>query len=67
MAKYWFVEGTFGWFICITANKKAARSQGVNEFGYGNTRTVREATPEEIADYRQQRPGALEEGEGEND
>lgn len=49
--KIYYVASPHYWILVKAANKRAARSAGVNEFGRGWVTTVREGTPEEEAYY----------------
>jgi hypothetical protein len=53
-ARNYYVEGT-GWFVVSTANKKRAHSIGVEEYGRGNVRCVREATQDETESFISQK------------
>lgn len=39
------------WFVCRALNARKARMVGVAEFGRGNVRTVRRATPAEVKEF----------------
>lgn len=52
--KNYYVEGT-GWFVVSARNKREARSVGVDEFGRGNVRFVREASQDEVEDFVSQK------------
>lgn len=43
--KIYYVASPGNWILVKAANKRAARSAGVNEFGRGRVAEVREATP----------------------
>lgn len=46
----YYVESFSGWFVVRAKNKRAARSEGVKDFGRGNIKSVRPATQAET-DY----------------
>lgn len=50
--KAYYVGSYQGWFVVTCRTPRQAKSQGVLEFGRGNVKEVREATPEEIATYK---------------
>lgn len=52
--KNYYVEGT-GWFVVTAPNKKAALAIGAAEYARENVRVVRRATPQEVADYINQK------------
>lgn len=52
--KYWYVDSG-GWMVVEATSKAKARTMGVAEFGRGNVRDVRLATPAEVKTYRDQK------------
>ena len=54
--KIYYVASPGNWILVKAANKRAARSAGVNEYGRGRVAEVREATSEEVAYYLTIRP-----------
>ena len=50
--KTYYVDSHQGWFVVTCRTKRQAKSEGVFEFGRGNVKEVREATPEEIATFK---------------
>lgn len=49
--RYYYAEGTGGWYVSKNANLRDARSQAVEEFGRGEVEVVRRATLEEARSY----------------
>ena len=56
----YYVESWALWFVLRCRNKRVARREAVSEFGRGNVKDVRPATPEDVRAYRAQH-GAPEE------
>ena len=50
--KVYYVGSNKGWFLVNCRTKRQAKSEGVFEFGRGNVKEVREATPEEIITFQ---------------
>ena len=44
--------GGLGWFVVDAPTMRAARSEGVKEFGRGNVRSVTKATPLDAEYFR---------------
>jgi hypothetical protein len=47
----YYVEGYSMWFVVSARDKRAARSEGVMEFGRGGVKTVRLATEGEVTHF----------------
>jgi hypothetical protein len=47
----YYVEGWGGWFVVRAKDARAARSEGVKEFGRGKVKSVRKATLDEIKSF----------------
>jgi hypothetical protein len=44
----YYIEGYSRWFVVSAKDKRAARSEGVMEFGRGGVKEVRLATKDEV-------------------
>lgn len=60
--KNYYVASNAGWFVVRAHNAKAARREGVREWGRGYVREVREATADE-AEYIRNVKGEISEAE----
>lgn len=49
--KPYYVETGFGWFVVKARTKRAARSEGIEEWGRGCDPQVRVATDSDIKSY----------------
>ena len=56
----YYVASNCRWFVCNVRTKRSAYSEGVKEWGRGFTNEVRKATPEEVKNYKDIRPGELD-------
>lgn len=53
--KNFLVEAHPGWYVIQASTKRIAHSHGVLEFGRGCVRAVREATDDEVDEYKRQK------------
>lgn len=49
--KNYFVEGFASWFVVKAKNARAARSEGIKDFGRGSVKSVRLATKSEVESF----------------
>lgn len=49
--RIYYVMGISGWFLVKARTKRAARAEGIFEWGRGGVKAVREATHDEVSYY----------------